>query len=149
MIKRILVPTDGSVHAKKALDYACDLAHKYGADVHLVHVISESKLPEGLEEYMKAERIQQEPPERVFLEKVGDRIIQSTETEAKAKGIKNVHSTVLLGDPAEKILDYAKTNGMDMIVIGNRGLGGIKTLFMGSVSNKVCHLAECTCVTVK
>ena len=58
-------------------------------------------------------------------------------------------SAVLMGDPAEKIVEYAKANGIDMIVIGNRGLGAVKMLFMGSVSNKVCNLAECTCVTVK
>jgi nucleotide-binding universal stress UspA family protein len=149
MIKKILVPTDGSAYAAKAFDYASDLARKYDAELHFVHVVSESKMPEGLDDFIRAERIEDQARESVFLHNVGDAIIQSVEEKAKLKGIERVKSTVLIGDPAEKIVEYANANGIDMIVIGNRGLGAVKMLFMGSVSNKVCNLADCTCVTVK
>jgi nucleotide-binding universal stress UspA family protein len=56
---------------------------------------------------------------------------------------------VFSGDPVEEIIQFAKNNDIDMIVIGSRGLGKIKGLLLGSVSSKVCHLAECTCVTIK
>jgi nucleotide-binding universal stress UspA family protein len=149
MIKKILVPTDGSAHAGKAFDYAADLSVKYGAELHLIHVVSESKVPEGLDDLIRSERIQDGPRERVFLEKMGDVIIQSLKTKAEQKGIDRLKSEVLSGDPAEKILEYSSANGIDMIVMGSRGLGAIKLLLMGSVSNKVCNLADCTCVTVK
>lgn len=149
MIKKILVPTDGSAYAAKAFEYASDLALKYDAELHIVHVVSESKMPEGLDDFIRAERIEDQPREAVFLEKMGDAIIQSVKEKSKLKGMENVKSAVLMGDPAEKIIEYAKANGIDMIVLGNRGLGAVKTLFMGSVSNKVCNLADCTCVTVK
>jgi len=149
MIKKILVPTDGSAYAAKAFEYATDLALKYDAELHFVHVVSESKMPEGLDDFIRTERIEDQPRERVFLQKMGDAIIQSIEEKSKLKGIENVKSAVLIGDPAEKIVEYANANGIDMIVLGNRGLGAVKMLFMGSVSNKVCNLANCTCVTVK
>ena len=53
------------------------------------------------------------------------------------------------GDPAERILDCAKREHVDMIVMGTRGLSDLKGLLMGSVSHKVSHLADCACVTVK
>jgi len=148
MIKNILVAVDGSTHAKKAVSYAADLAMKYDAKVHLLHVISEAKVPEGLDKFIEVERIK-DPPEKVLLKKVGDAIIEAGQEEARQKGLKDVKSSVALGDPAEKILDYAKDNGVDMIIMGSRGLGGVKGLFLGSVSSKVCHLADNTCVTVK
>jgi nucleotide-binding universal stress UspA family protein len=147
MIKNILVPMDGSNHAKKAFDYACDLAAKYGAKVHLMHVISKDEIPEGLDKYMEVERIE-EPREQV-LKKIGDEIIKAGLTEAKAKGVEDVKSSVVMGDPAEKIIEFAKQNGVDMIIMGSRGLGAMKGILLGSVSSKVCHVAECTCVTVK
>ena len=148
MIKSILVPTDGSSHARKAIEYASDLALKYNATLHLLHVMAESNIPEGLDEYIKVERIK-DPTERVLLEKVGDAILEAGQNLAKERGVKNVKPALLMGDPSQRILEFAKDNGVDAIVMGSRGLGEIKRLFMGSVSGKVCNLAECTCITVK
>jgi nucleotide-binding universal stress UspA family protein len=53
------------------------------------------------------------------------------------------------GISTEKILQSADANEIDMIIMGSRGLGGIKSLFLGSVSSKVCDQADCTCLTVK
>ena len=148
MIKKILVPVDGSGHAKKAIEYATDLALKYDAGVHLIHVVNEPKIPDELLEYMEQEHIN-ESPSYVYLERIGQKIMGKAEQEVKDKGIEDVHAIVVEGDPAEKILDYARKAGFDMIVMGSRGLGKIETLVLGSVSNKVCHMADCTCVTVK
>lgn len=52
------------------------------------------------------------------------------------------------GDPAERIIDYAKKRKMDMIVIGGRSLSDLSGLLMGSVLYKVSHVAPCTSVTV-
>lgn len=56
---------------------------------------------------------------------------------------------MLQGDPAQEIIEFSRKNSIDMIVIGSRGAGTVETLLLGSVSHKVCHLANCTCVTVK
>ena len=148
MIKNILVPVDGSGHAKKAVQYASDLALKYNAGVHLIHVVHEPKIPEELLEYIKGENIK-ESPSYVYLQRIGQKIMGAAEKEVKDKGVKDVHTVVVEGDPADMILDYARKAGTDMIVIGSRGLGKVESIVLGSVSNKVCHMADCTCVTVK
>ena len=147
MIKKILVPIDGSEHAQKAIELAANVATQNDATVHLLHIISSTKIPKEVEDFVKSERIE-EPP-TAYLQIVGDKILGAAESEAKKIGIKNVEKTVLEGDPAEGILNYAKEGDFDMIVIGSRGLGGVKGLMLGSVSSKVCHATDRTCVTVK
>jgi nucleotide-binding universal stress UspA family protein len=129
MLKKILVATDGSDHARKAIDYAADIASKYQAKVYIIHAVPPvprmaevgSDVLQGIEDSSK---------------KFARQVIQEGENEIKKKGIKSYQSDILHGDPAQKIIEYARKNSVDMILLG-------------SVSNKVCHLAECTCVTVK
>lgn len=140
MIKKIMVPMDGSDHAKKALEHASDLALKYKAFLHLIHVVS----PLASIPYQEVlERVQESQ------EKFAKEILDEAVKEVKKKGITNFQSTMILGDPAREIVEFARRSGIDMIVMGSRGAGGVESLVLGSVSHKVCHLAECTCVTVK
>jgi nucleotide-binding universal stress UspA family protein len=148
MIKKILVPVDGSNHARKAIGFACDLASKYDATVYLLHVMHRSEIPKYVLEYIKAEKIE-ESPKHVFLEKIGYGIIEAAQRDLREKGVKDVHSVVVEGDPAKRIIEFARDEGVDLIVMGSRGLGTIEDLFLGSVSHKVSHLAHCTCVMVK
>jgi len=148
MLRKILVPTDSSAHAQKAIDFACDLALKYGATLYVMHVVSETDVPGWVQEYIEAEGIK-EPPQSVYLEKIGQRIIELAEKQIKGKGVEHFESMVELGNPAEKITKFAKENDVDMIVMGSRGLSEVKGLLLGSVSHKVCNMAKCTCVTVK
>ena len=148
MVKKILVPTDGSVHAQRAIALATDMALQYGAMLYLLHVVSETKIPEEVLKYIRVEGFE-EPPERVYLQKIGQGIIEAAEKEAKNKGVKQVESAVLQGDPAQEIIDFVKEKDIDMIMLGSRGLGQVKGVLLGSVSSKVCHLVDCTCVTVK
>ena len=60
-----------------------------------------------------------------------------------------IEHDLLFGNPADEIVEFAKQKQIDLIVMGSRGLSDIKGLFLGSVSHKVSHLAECTCITVK
>jgi len=140
MIRKILVATDGSDHARKAVEIASDIALKYKATVYLIHVVSPipsmgygdvlQKIEEGQEQFAKE-------------------ILEKAVKEVKRKGLGNFQSTMLHGDPAHAIIEFARKNSVDMIVMGSRGLGTLEDLFLGSVSHKVSHLAECTCVTVK
>ena len=148
MPQKILVPTDGSNQAKKAIDFACEMALKYNAMVYFAHVVSKVPIPDYVLEYVKMERVE-ESPERVYLNALGKKIIEAAESQARARGVKNFKSVVLEGDPSEEIIKFIETSDADMIVMGNRGLGGVKQLLMGSVSHKVCNAAHCTCVTVK
>jgi nucleotide-binding universal stress UspA family protein len=80
---------------------------------------------------------------------LGDQIISRAERAARNKGVKDIATRVDDGDPARCIIERAKAEGANLIVLGSRGLGDLEGLFMGSVSHKVSHLAKCSCVTVK
>jgi nucleotide-binding universal stress UspA family protein len=70
----------------------------------------------------------------------------------KAKSSKpsvRVSSTILEGRPADKIVEAAKEGGFDLIVMGSRGLGGVKEFFLGSVSDRVADEATCPVAIVK
>ena len=139
MLKKILLATDGSDHARKAIGYASDLAAKYKATVYLIHVIP--PLTSWAE--VDLEKIQYDQ------QKIANQIIEEAEREVKEKGVESYQSTILQGHAAGEIIEFARKNSVDMIVMGSHGAGKVEMLMLGSVSNKVCHLADCTCVTVK
>jgi len=148
MIKKILVAVDGSEHASKAIEFAANTAQQNNAAIQLLHVIQSNKIPTVILEYMRGERIE-EPPEKIYFDYVQNSILDTAQKMVKKKGIMDVETTVLEGDPAEQITKYANEGDFDMVVIGSRGLGNVKGLLLGSVSSKVCHLIDRTCVTVK
>ena len=139
MLKKILIATDGSDHARKAIEYASDIAAKYKATVYLIHVTP----PLGSWAEGDVEKIQDNQ------QKFANQIIEEAEREVKKKGVESYQSTILQGHPAGEIIEFARKNSVDMIVMGSHGAGKVEMLMLGSVSNKVCHLADCTCVTVK
>ncbi|MEE8334444.1 MAG: universal stress protein [Alphaproteobacteria bacterium] len=176
MIKTIVVPTDGSDHAKKAVDLAADIAEKYGARLVILHALlrhtSESDIealcreiamPDALAKKFKDLRkafldmvaasyeagpISIPIPDDI-LNEVGDLILDNARQTAESKGVKDVTAHIVDGAPADKIIAAAEKENADLIVMGSRGLGNIAGLLMGSVSHKVNHLSKCTCVTVK
>ena len=141
MTKKILVPVDGSEQARKAIDFAANLAKQNDATIHLLHVYKLPIVPEGMGEYVVSDRIE--------LQALGDQIISVAEDEVRKIGGQHIEATVMEGDPAERIIAYAKDHDVDMIVMGSRGLGSFKGLLLGSVSNKVSHRADRTCVIVR
>ncbi len=142
MLKKILVATDGSEHARKAIDYACDMASKYQAKVYIVHAVP--PVPRMTEVSADVLQAIEDSHKRYAHE-----VIEEGEREIEKKGIKSYQSNILYGDPAQEIIAFARKNSVDTIIMGSHGAGRVETFLLGSVSNKVCHLAECTCVTVK
>jgi len=175
MIKKIIVPTDGSEHANKAIDLAADLAATYDSEIIVLHVLlryqsvfdllglakslqADQKVIDKLEELGDAsvqaaasayEGIISIPAPDDITENIGELICENAKMRLTAKGCKNVRSYVVDGSPAERILMAEDHEGADMIVMGSRGLGRVADIFLGSVSQKVSHLSKCTCVTVK
>ena len=174
-MQRILVALDGSEHSDKALDLAADIAGKYGAELVLLHVMSDKPLTDaerylaeteylddllasleapvinGGDPRLRAQRVLQHygAVARQFREAIGDRLMGRARARAQEQGVRTVQTLLEDGDPANTILRVAKRLQVDMIVLGSRGLGDVKGLLMGSVSHRVAHLAECTCVSVK
>ncbi len=175
MIKTIIVATDGSSHAQKAVALAADIAPKYEASVVVLHVLLKGRLPEGMRRMAEVEHIISEEgsvsgsasanvpgemrnflrigrdqalPARVY-EFAAERILADAERALKEAGVKEISKIMMEGDPAECILHCAKDHSADMIMFGSRGLSEIKGLLFGSVSHKVSQLAPCTCIAVR
>jgi nucleotide-binding universal stress UspA family protein len=177
MIKRVLVALDGSDHANKALDLACEMACRFGAELVAVHVISDKPLSdaerrmaevefqsEGAKDFIlrpsigaasdtrleSQQLIEQAAETRGRLRwALGERLTSDACARANKKAVQTVRTVTRAGDPAKEILSVAKEENADIIVMGRRGLGDLAGLLLGSVSHKVTHLAECACLTVK
>ncbi len=178
MFKTILVATDGSAHAERAVDLAGDIAQKYGARLVLLHVLLHDHIPEALRHMAEIEHMVPPPqpvrpapapgpaPMLELIEHIaranvdtvamtqvftalGDQILGRAKRAAREKGVKDIAIRIDDGDPARCIIERAKAEDANLIVLGSRGLGDLEGLFMGSVSHKVSHLAKCSCVTVK
>lgn len=176
VIKTVIVPTDGSEHAEKAVALAADLAGKYKARLVVLHALMRSETPSGLRalcDRLKApaelvKRLDEEaermvttmasayaevpvmlPLSKELLEDFGRFVCDHARATARAHGVTNVAVTVVDGSAADAILAAAKHEKADMIVMGSRGLGRFEGLLLGAVSQRVNHHATCTCVTVK
>jgi nucleotide-binding universal stress UspA family protein len=150
LFKRILVAIDGSEHADHALTHALDFAEKYDAKIELVTIIppmpataypSEIVSPiteTVVDSYYKEMKASHEKIMSEALKKI-----------EKTKPNLKVSTKILEGRPAEKILEIAKEKNSDLIVMGSRGLGGIKEFLLGSVSDRVADEAKCPILIVK
>ena len=150
MIKQILVPVDGSPYAKKAIDFASDLACQYQTGLTLIHVMhrsGSSRVPPELAQYAEVEHVQIN--EYNMLQAVADQILKTAEAQARKQKVSDLNKVTEIGDPAHKIAEYAKANGTELIVMGSRGLSDLGGLLLGSVSHKVAHLAGCPCLLVR
>lgn len=150
MFAKILVPTDGSEHAARAVAVASDLAAKYEAELTVLHVMEEigtSRIPAELESYARIEHV--DVSERDMLTAIANQIVGRAATQAHEAGARKVIEEVAAGSPGPTVVEYAQKHGIDLIVMGRRGLGRVADLLMGSVSHRVAQLADCACLTVK
>jgi nucleotide-binding universal stress UspA family protein len=146
MINKILTATDCSEDSREALKFACDLAERFDATVHIVHVPQGAAADRVM--VLGGASIMMHAP-RKQIEDAGRKLIESAVTFAKEHGCDNVTTELRAGDPANELVESAKENDADCIVIGSRGLGAFGSLVLGSVSYKVNNTAPCTCITVR
>ena len=143
-IKTILVPTDFSPPADRALAYARSLADSCGASLHLLHVI-EDPFAGGVHMGMAWA-----PPEGYFehLDQQSRARLAALLTDEEQKKCSAVIAT-RLGYAASEILEYARDHGaIDLIVIATSGRGAVSRLLMGSVTDKIVRTAPCPVLTV-
>ena len=75
--------------------------------------------------------------------------MDQAKASASSSGVKDVDARAVLGSPAEEVVDYAKARNADLIICGSRGFGRLKSLLLGSTSQKIAQLAECSCLTIR
>jgi nucleotide-binding universal stress UspA family protein len=143
-----LVAIDGSKTADKALDFGLDLAAKYSAEVLVVSVfdvISTSLVARGMVFSPAGTTKYLEELEAFHSHVLVDALVKAKKFKAMLK----ISTKLLKGRAADKIVEEANEGGFNLIVVGSRGLGGIKEFFLGSVSDRVADEAKCPVLIVK
>ena len=147
MHKKILVGLDGSKHGIEAAQEAIALAKASDAELHLLTVTRPYKVSPQLRQFLEAENLLGEP--KYVMDEMTRSIVSAAEELAAKAGVKNVKTVIREGKPARTLLDYAKGNGIDLIVVGARGVGELEAALLGSVSQKVSMLSPCTVTIVR
>jgi len=141
-MRRILVATDGSPGANRAVDAAARLAKNTGCELIIVTVggsITGAELRELASNYGDLSKT---------LESAADKILGQARKRANRIGIDNVKLRTGWGDPADSIIETARGEKADLIVVGRRGGSRLSALLLGSVSQKVTSLAHCVVMVV-
>jgi nucleotide-binding universal stress UspA family protein len=140
MYSVIVVGTDGSPTAERALGHAMDLAAVNASTVHIVSAYRTNMTTGTVG--TPAEHWHVDTQVRI------DAILDSAAARARARGLHaEIHA--VQGDPADAIVNVAKEVKADAVIVGNKGMRGTKRFLLGSVPNKVAHGAPCTVVIVK
>lgn len=175
MADRILVATDGSAAAERAVDCAAELSAKLDRPLSILHVqlhtrpsAELTRLAETehlLDHLVRQERFAGRAPvgslgafydatqgeiERAWvIEAIGHEILARAVTRAEGLGARDIRRRVAAGDYADEILDMAEAEAAGMIVLGRRGLGRLREAFLGSVTQKVLHATDRTLVITR
>ncbi len=171
MVDRILVPVDGTEHSDRALEFACCLAKPLGSMILLLHVPFKRAGMAELADVAKrcsfyydiendlgdvqiiAPVAPMSTPVVVLpaglVEKVGYHLVKRARAMLEANGFKDVSALIEPGNAADVIIEQVKEQQVDLVVMGSRGFGDIKSVFLGSVSHKVAQECSCPCTTVK
>ncbi len=138
----ILVATDGSESADRAIDFAAELAKGLGAKLSIVTVGDDF----SSDDVRRLARSEGDIGEA--LELISNQILIGGRQRARRIGVTNIEIHAAWGDAAEAIIAAASRTGADIIVIGRRGRGRLAGLLLGSVSQKVVTLAPCPVIVV-
>lgn len=133
-MKKILVAVDGSDQSKRAARLAADIALRFGASLTLMHVIPPLLVPPdayGLDL----------GPMAVEQEKLADKLLREAESSLGEPGLE-IHRELVHGPPAEMLAEAAKKGGADLIAIGSHGHNAAARVLLGSVSDRLTHIAE-------
>jgi nucleotide-binding universal stress UspA family protein len=142
---RILVATDGSESAARAVDMAAKQTKAFKGQLKIVHVVCIDNMPlEQLKDYALREHENLADVLNTFAE---EKLVEAKK-RAEALGVTSVETSAPFGDVAETLIDAAREQQADMIFVGRRGRGRLSGLLLGSVSQKIVSVAPCPVVVV-
>jgi nucleotide-binding universal stress UspA family protein len=139
-IGRILVPVDFSEHSQKALRYALAFAAQFGAEVTLVHIVEQMVYPG---DWMY-------PPLAAtdFATEKREQVLERLRALDAGSGVKTKH-VVRLGRAWQEVVEIAREQKADMIILATHGYTGIKHVLLGSVAEKILRHAPCPVLSVR
>lgn len=137
---KVLIAVDGSVHAQRAIEAVARLqAQTKGLEALLVNVRPWPMLytPQSYES-IERDQIRRQKE-----------LLETTQAAARRSGLELVSTQSEAGEPATEITRVAEENGVDQIVMGTHGHGAVGSLLIGSVAQRVVHLAKVPVLLVK
>lgn len=143
MFGKILVPVDFSEYMDEILEYATEIARKFDSSLHLIHIIPTMDYFTPYEAFITPENV--EAAQKAIETDVKK---QLEEAAGRIGGIA-VTKAVRTGAAFVEITEYAESEGMDLIVMGTHGRGGIQHLLLGSVAGRVIRRAPCPVLTIR
>src|SRR5258708_39118899 len=141
-VKKILAPIDFSEISMEAMRGAMELAKGIGAEVHLVHIIAPHHHFIPLPLATNAEQSRELVREAAMLEQAEEELKRIKKDEFGDS--KNVVTFAEVGHPVQKLIDYAKENEIDLIMLATHGRSGAEHLLSGSVTEKIVRNAPCS-----
>lgn len=148
MFSTILVPLDGSALSEKAVHMAQNLASASETSLHLLQVISrrpelEALRGSGAGESITLLEMEQDAARRLIHAQTarGKRYLEGLAVQLQHAGL-HVTTVIREGAAAETIVEYAKEQGIDIIVMSTHGHSGFKRFFVGSVTDRVIRACE-------
>ena len=145
MFTSIVVGTDGSETAARAVGQALDLAKALGASLEIVTAYE----PVGGQRLRQEKRDAPEDVQWALNEKEDVEATLKAAADRAAEAGVEVRTHARQGDPADAILDVAEETSADLVIVGNKGMSGAKRFLLGSVPNKVSHHAPCSVLIVR
>jgi len=143
-IKKILIPVVKSEYNDKIISYAIILAKGSGASITAIHILDKSAqgdlgdlFPMKLEEYENA------------TSKRAKELLTEVQQVIEKQGIKTSIEIIGAKSVPKGIIDYAKESGVDVIIIGTKGLTGVEKFLMGSVASAVIDHAHCPVFAIR
>ncbi|MFC7173658.1 universal stress protein [Haloplanus litoreus] len=134
MYSDILLPTDGSPGAQAAIEHGLEIAQQYEATVHALYVVDT--------------RLSRSGPLLESLQRDGRETVRELEVAGTRVGL-SVVTEVVEGVPAQEILEYRATQGIDLIVMGTQGRTGVARFVIGSVAERVVRHSPVPVLTVR
>ena len=146
MFNKVLVALDGSDHAAKALDMAVKLVQRCDAELVLFHAVQ-------LVPFRSDYDLRVVESARDVFRKIGreqaESIMQEAERAARDGGATKTVQVIGEGDPVKAMLKTVRDTGVDLVIVGTRGLTGLREIAMGSVAHKMSVAAPCPVLIVK
>ena len=174
MAEKIVVATDGSDTGRRAVDFAAKLSTKLGQPLCIVHVLMHGRPAKEFAKMAEVESLakpvkssgvtgrmadpaalggmfpsaEDELETARAIAALAEHIAETAKQRAQEAGALDVTTRICFGDTADEILDVAEAERADILVLGRRGLGRVREVLLGSVSQKVLHHADCKVVIV-
>ena len=143
-IKDILVATDFGPASANALRYGRALAGRFGARLHVLHVTHNIYLTAATTYGYAGVPFEAQAE----IEQAARAQTEALLTDEDRRDLGAIATTVTDSSPAVAMIEYARNNSIDLLVLGTHGRGSLSHLFMGSVAERVVRMAPCPVLTV-